>query len=124
MSVITKKYNDQGPNEGMFQKQGMTPLMEAVDKGREDVVEALIKSGADLNAQNDQGETALIIAAKQSRYWITMLLTAANADLHIKNNDGQTALDVARQHRSWIVYGAIQNALRAQEQALAAAPTL
>lgn len=58
-----------------------TPLHRAVSKyGKTAVVNILIESGADLEAQNSKGETALVIAVRRGRMDISQLLLERGAD--------------------------------------------
>lgn len=58
-----------------------TPLTYAVEYNKsKDIVELLIKSGADLNAKND-GNTVLMLAARRGRKDVTELLIRAGVDI-------------------------------------------
>jgi len=46
---------------------GLTPLMAAVLLSKEDVVQALVAAGADVNLRNDQGATAIDLVSAKSR---------------------------------------------------------
>ena len=74
-----------------------TPLMAAAQTNTR-ALEALIKAGADVNAQTSVGETALIRAVEQSgessRRRVADLLQA-KADPNIRNVNGMSALDLA-----------------------------
>ncbi len=53
----------------------------------------LIKSGANINAQNNNGETSLhsvILSKQQDRIKILKLLMKNNANLNIKDKNGMT----------------------------------
>ena len=73
-----------------------TALMLASDKGRKDIVELLIKKGADVNCANAFGESALISAMKAPIVTdcieIVELLTSNGADVNKKNIQGYTPL--------------------------------
>ncbi|XP_053383686.1 uncharacterized protein LOC128549926 [Mercenaria mercenaria] len=60
-----------------------------------DIVEALIKAGADVNIQDEKGNTALHLAAEWGNSRCVKVLTEADADVNVQNNDGCTALHLA-----------------------------
>jgi ankyrin repeat protein len=70
-------------------------LYEAAEKGRADVVEALIKKGAKIEAVN-RGFTALHIASERSHSHVEVvkLLLEAGASTISVTKDGETALDL------------------------------
>ena len=61
---------------------GSTPLHHAVDGGHTELVELLIKSGADVNARDLQRETPLHIAAQNGNREIAELLIKSGADVN------------------------------------------
>lgn len=69
-----------------------TPLLRAKDPK---IVEALLKGGANINAQDKAGMTAIHAAAVRGPTDVLRLLLSYNPDLSLKNSRGQTALDVA-----------------------------
>ena len=75
-------------------------LIEAVFRGCDEAVELLLKSGADINAQDSDGYTALMFAYTSPEK--VKLLLAANPDLSLRNKDGEDAAEV---FRSWVIYG-------------------
>lgn len=68
------------------------PLLETASNGQTTVMEALIKSGSDVNAKGVGGESALIIAAKHGYWDIVMLLLNSGAEVDAKAEDETTAL--------------------------------
>ncbi|HYL63061.1 MAG TPA: ankyrin repeat domain-containing protein [Candidatus Methylomirabilis sp.] len=68
---------------------GDTPLMRANDAP---IVEALIRSGADVNAKNDFGWTALNDAIEDGNLKKLQILVHAHAGLNTKDKDGWTPL--------------------------------
>lgn len=69
-------------------------LIEAVFRGCDEAVELLLKSGADINAQDSDGYTALMFAyCKPAK---VKLILARNPDLSLRNKDGADALTLFR----------------------------
>ena len=69
--------------------------MIASQNGHHQVVELLLQSHADINAQKEEGWTALMIACQNGHYHIVELLLKEHADINIDNEDGWTALMLA-----------------------------
>ena len=69
--------------------------MLAAKHGFNKVLEALIRSGADLDAQRYDGATALHEAVRARAVECTRLLVQAGASTDIENRDGKVALDYA-----------------------------
>jgi len=81
-----------------FGKRGgcQTPLMAAIDFGREEAVKLLVKNGARVNLKDPgTGNICLHLAAMNKNVKIVEFLLASGADPEARNNLGQTALDVA-----------------------------
>lgn len=72
-------------------KDGMTCLHWASDRGHADIVRALIALNCDVNQQDDCGNTALHIAVMADQKDIVRLLLDAKADTSIVNTDGDSA---------------------------------
>lgn len=72
-----------------------TALIIASKWGYFEVVEYLLKSGADHNIQNYHGSTALILASWYGNYRIIELLIKSGVNLEIQNQYGYTALTTA-----------------------------
>lgn len=68
-----------------------TTLMYAVASNNIGVVKELIRSGIDINAQNNYGGTALMFAARKIS--IAKILIDAGADLNIRNDIGEDFID-------------------------------
>lgn len=77
-------------------RDGSTPLHAAAMSPSPDVTSALLKAGADPNAQRNDGATPLMLASQEGYTRTVAALLAAGADPNIKNSLGQTALDWAR----------------------------
>ena len=74
-----------------------TPLFHAVCEDNLEVLEILLKHGADPNANNGVN-TALMIAARRGFTNIVKVLVSAGVDVNACNRDGSTALDNASEH--------------------------
>jgi hypothetical protein len=73
--------------------QGVPVLCLAARSGDRDIVNALLKAGADVNASpRDRGGSALIDSAMGKFPDIGADLLAAGADVNVKSKDGQSAL--------------------------------
>lgn len=74
----------------------VTPLLLRVGRGPRDLVEFLIRSGADVNVRAEimgqRDYTALISASRFGRTRIVRLLIAAGADVNARDARGRTAL--------------------------------
>lgn len=51
----------------LVSQAGQTALMLAVSHGRQEMVEALLACGADVNLQDEEGSTALMCACEHGR---------------------------------------------------------
>jgi ankyrin repeat protein len=85
---------------------GITPLMHAVRGGRPEIanpaptdraelVELLIKRGADVNARTDSGFVALFWAARYGHVEAAKALIDHGADVNARDKDGLTAISWA-----------------------------
>jgi ankyrin repeat protein len=74
------------------EKQKLTPLISAACCGSLEGVKALIKAGADINAQSSTGNTALMLAIDRGKIDVAITLIQSGADLEIKGQKGWTAL--------------------------------
>ncbi|XP_032875405.1 oxysterol-binding protein-related protein 1 isoform X3 [Amblyraja radiata] len=75
---------------------GWAPLHLACYFGHKDVVEELLKIGADVNVVNDVGDTPLHRAAYTGRKELVLLLLQYSADAEVINGDGQMAKGVTQ----------------------------
>ncbi|XP_054646156.1 KN motif and ankyrin repeat domain-containing protein 3 isoform X1 [Dunckerocampus dactyliophorus] len=95
MSVVKKLFSKGNVNAKASQAC-QTALMLAVSHGRQEMVEALLECGADVNVQDDEGSTALMCASEHGRAEIvTLLLEQPGCDISIVDNDGSNALSIA-----------------------------
>ncbi|XP_051879573.1 oxysterol-binding protein-related protein 1-like isoform X2 [Pristis pectinata] len=90
---VTLKINCKGQSKSNF---GWAPLHLACYFGHKDVVEELLKAGADVNVANDVGDTPLHRAAFTGRKELVLLLLQYSADAAVINGDGQTARGVTQ----------------------------
>lgn len=67
------------------------------ENGNKEIVELLLKQGANANLQNEDGYTALLIAVSSGNKEIVQLLLENGADINIKNIDGKTAWSLAEE---------------------------
>jgi hypothetical protein len=89
---------------GLYKKN--TDLMYVIDQqGSLQQCEKLIKSGVNLNQQNQNGETALMRAVRFDRKDVVGALLKAGADTAIVNNQGQTALSIASENNHIVISG-------------------
>jgi ankyrin repeat protein len=91
MTVVFTPYlavGDKGTSEEM-------KLIQVAGEGDTETVKALLKSRADVNAQDLFGRTALIMATFEVHPAVVQVLLQAGAKVNVKNNNGDTALAVA-----------------------------
>ena len=76
---------------------GISPMMESINKGYIYIMNMLIKYGGDVNLVNfTDGNTALHYAVKNKNHdALFILLGKGNCDLSIKNKNNETAIDLA-----------------------------
>lgn len=80
-------------------KGGETPLTIAAESNwHPDMVELLIKNGADINAVGLTDMTALMVAAERGNSNTVELLLKYGADVNIEDHFGRTALSFAEDH--------------------------
>ncbi|OTF69951.1 oxysterol-binding protein-related protein 1-like protein, partial [Euroglyphus maynei] len=75
---------------------GWSPLHLAAYFGHYEVVEILLKNGADINIQNEEGDTPLHKAAYTGRENIVILLLAHQANVFICNGDSLRAFELSK----------------------------
>lgn len=84
-----------------------TPLITAVERGRPEIVQFLIDSGADVHVKLE-GDTLLALVVKQAVSWkqterklkymdIIQILIQAGVDVNIKDFSGRTVIEIATQ---------------------------
>ena len=77
-----------------------TSLIEACFCGNKNRVKSLLKSGVDLDEQNNDGYTALMVASMHGNEDVVKLLLKSGASLNTKSDYGDTALDLARSFKN------------------------
>ncbi|KAI0118811.1 ankyrin repeat-containing domain protein [Nemania sp. FL0031] len=82
--------------------EGCTPLIMAVEGGREAIVEWLLgKDGVDINAQDNKGWSPLMYAVSdENEPIVEMLLARPNIDINIRSKGGETPLMAAAAYGS------------------------
>ena len=77
---------------------GISPMMESINKGYVYIMNMFIKYGGDVNIINpNDGNTALHYAIlNENQDALFILLSKGNCDLSIKNNNNETAIDLAK----------------------------
>ncbi|MHB8055561.1 MAG: ankyrin repeat domain-containing protein [Candidatus Aminicenantales bacterium] len=85
-----------GANVNAVDKEGMTPLSIAVEKGDAELVDLFLKKGARLDAADPRtGKTVLHEAALRGYSGVVETLLARGIDKNAKDKDGRTALSYA-----------------------------
>jgi ankyrin repeat protein len=93
---VNAKY--EGDNNEKFYPKGTTPLMLASANGYLDIVEFLVKHGANLNAKGEYGSTALMLAASAGHLDVVRFLVEHGADIFEKDKDNKDASNHASDH--------------------------
>ncbi len=82
--------------DAVSEDRGYSPVMDAVWKSSPEIVELLIKLGANLNFVSNDGQTALILATGASNVRICEMLVKNGADPNVKDRMGMSSLEYAR----------------------------
>ena len=80
-----------------LQKWDGTPLYLVLTSGHFEVVELLLKYGADINASGLDSDTVLHWASMRGYQKLVRQVLEHGANVHVKNREGKTPLQVARQ---------------------------
>jgi ankyrin repeat protein len=88
------------------------PLHKAASIGSVDMVNLLIESGANINAQNILGETPLMLAIVKNYEDVIYTLLKNGAKIDIKNNIGETAYILCLKHNRKKIQQYLVNVLR------------
>lgn len=93
---ISKALLEKGANPNIkFNKRNFTLLMDASFEGNQELIELLLKFGAEVNTQDKDGKSALHYAAKEGHQSIIPILLSKGADKTQRDNKGMTAYDYA-----------------------------
>lgn len=71
---------------------GVTALIWAARNGKKDMIELLLKYGADIETHSSSGETALLAGSKAGHEGVVRFLIDCGADISAKDSLGQNAL--------------------------------
>lgn len=82
--------------DALSEDRNNTALMDAAAEGYQEILEDLIKAGADLNRQSKNGQTALILSIGRGFTECAEKLIKAGADLAIKDKLGMDAVMYAK----------------------------
>lgn len=88
--INDKKYRD---------SIGQTPLIIAAQSGCKEIVELLLRAGADIEHRNDQGENAFISATQEGHIDVVKILIDKVVNINQPNADGENALALAIKYR-------------------------
>ena len=92
--------------------RGYSPVMDAVWKSSLEIVDILIKLGANLNFVSNDGQTALILATGASNPRICELLVRNGADPLFKDRMGMSSLDYAKLFKKELLVNLYQECLK------------
>lgn len=103
---------DQGMGTDRPNAIGRTPLFNAVENRRPEMIHLLIKAGANPNYRDKAGKTPLHIAAQFDRSdSARALLTHTATNPFLRDDAGETAMDVARKKNSPSVLSCLMQAI-------------
>ncbi|XP_064590119.1 KN motif and ankyrin repeat domain-containing protein 3 isoform X2 [Zonotrichia leucophrys gambelii] len=95
MNVVRRLFS-MGNVNAKASQAGQTALMLAVSHGRQEMVEALLACGADVNLQDEEGSTALMCACEHGRLeTVRLLLAQPTCNVSIVDSDGNNAVAIA-----------------------------
>ncbi|NWZ93130.1 KANK3 protein, partial [Nesospiza acunhae] len=95
MKVVRRLFS-MGNVNAKASQAGQTALMLAVSHGRQEMVEALLACGADVNLQDEEGSTALMCACEHGRLeTVKLLLAQPTCNVSIVDSDGNNAVAIA-----------------------------
>ena len=89
---VVKKHLATGADVNAKDEHNRTPLDWAAVNGRKEIVELLIRKGAEVN--KNFGMTPLHLAAAWSHKEVIELLIDGDADVNAQNDSGETPLDI------------------------------
>lgn len=100
----------QGVDINIQNKNGQTPLYQAVICNKPKIVRMLLSAGADTNIKDEHGETPLYQAVMKDKPEIVRMLLSAGADINIQNENEKTAEQEAKSTRMKMVFAQTQYA--------------
>lgn len=80
---------------GRYRRTALLAAATCREEQFQDVIKLLVRSGANIDAQDDDGETALHAAAQAGDIDMVRLLISKKARVSVKNGSGKSALDLA-----------------------------
>ena len=75
----------------------MAQFLDAVQSGRVDTVQSMLRNGIAINTRFDNSNTALMLAVVHQQAQVVQLLLNLGADTALVNQQGLTALQIANQ---------------------------
>lgn len=96
-----------GANLNEKNKNMLTPLHVGCDKAHVDVMDALLRHGAAVNALDDMGQTALHRCARDDNVQGCRLLLSYNVDPAVVSMQGFTAVQVATENVLKLLQGTV-----------------
>ena len=94
-ALIRSGYNINKKHE----EDGTVPIHAAAVCGQTDIVDLLMKEGANVRSKDDFGYEPLHYAAFNGHQETVNLLIAYGASVEVKNNNGESPIDLARQSK-------------------------
>lgn len=93
-TALSRGVNINAIDSGDIDSSGKTALLAAIRNKKDDVVQFLLKAGANPNIkeQDERGRTPLIVALEQGSDTAFQMLLEAGADINESSNCGETAL--------------------------------
>ena len=108
---IVKQYIHEGSDINIQNIYGWTAFMFAAFNNSKEIAEMLIKSGANLDAQNKgtRDETPLMCASRYGSKEIVRMLLDVGANVDLQNEQGMTAYSVALQYKHMEIAEMLEN---------------
>lgn len=94
--MTRERYTEESNEAALQPRVGWTPLHSAIQRGKPEVVKALLRAGADVGVRSSAaGWSPLESAADEGNPEVVEALLDAGADLRARDNNGRTALHYA-----------------------------
>jgi ankyrin repeat protein len=94
-NVIILRLLEANASTHAMERNGMTPLLSALERSNYEAAELLLRKGADIKGKGPSGRPALHQAAEKGYEAVFMLLLEKGADIEAKDSFGLTALQRA-----------------------------